>query len=527
MLFADKINTLWDEVSWGADSFMRGSLYRVQSNAVSRGSIGGSDITDYYALDLVGGDYTLYVSTEGLNASAISNTSFKAEIVDGVGNLIFVEDGNHPDPYTDAITFSYDSSSDYYLKITSLSGVAFNYAAATYPTVMFPETDDYPESAATTGSLPIGGTSNGAIEAAGDYDWFKVVLTAGTTYRFEALGTDTSNGSLADPYLEIYDNSGANLKSDDDSGAGFNADLTFTPASSGTYFIAASEGSDLYTGTYTVRATVVTSEPLEPPAADDWRLYAGSAFQGAVGGSGRVFGTAGIEKVAVFDLPGNVVFDATFNKGGDTIRIFGDAADWTIARSASYAVLSDGDTFAQIPFGTFGTSIMFDDGTRMLRYDQQTSELLIGAQVLGTTTATIVASADATADLTGLTAEGAGTLIVAQESIAFAGGNLKVLGTNSSEGIGLLFGIVQLDASFNKGGDVIGFGSEATTFYVQRSGSTAIFENQLLNVSVPVGPQGTEMQFVDDTRTLFYDINQSGYFLGTQAITTDPAPLIA
>lgn len=54
--------------------------------------------------------------------------------------------------------------------------------------------DDYLASAATTGTVAVGGSATGTIETTGDADWFKVTLTAGTTCEFKLEGSDTGQG---------------------------------------------------------------------------------------------------------------------------------------------------------------------------------------------------------------------------------------------------------------------------------------------------------------------------------------------
>jgi len=55
--------------------------------------------------------------------------------------------------------------------------------------------DNYSNITSTTGAVSVGGTRNGAIEAAGDTDWLRITLTAGRRCRFdlERLGTSQGN----------------------------------------------------------------------------------------------------------------------------------------------------------------------------------------------------------------------------------------------------------------------------------------------------------------------------------------------
>jgi serralysin len=112
-------------------------------------------------------------------------------------------------------------------------------------------------SVVTTGTITVGGIAAGFVNTSGDHDWYRITLVAGETYRFNLDGT--LNG-LADPYLYLRDASGALLRSDDDSGPGFNSQITYTATQSGVYYLdasafASSNGST-GTGGYTLTAAI-------------------------------------------------------------------------------------------------------------------------------------------------------------------------------------------------------------------------------------------------------------------------------
>ena len=122
--------------------------------------------------------------------------------------------------------------------------------------------DDYTQDATTAGSVEVGGISTGEIESTGDRDWFAVELVAGQTYRIDLRGSQTSDGTLRDPFLRgIYDADGNRISgtTNDDGGAGLNSRVTFTATESGTYYIAA--GAYSGRGTYEVEVTD-TSPPI-------------------------------------------------------------------------------------------------------------------------------------------------------------------------------------------------------------------------------------------------------------------------
>lgn len=83
----------------------------------------------------------------------------------------------------------------------------------------------------------------------------------------------------------------------------------------------------------------------------------------------RVVGTNADETVTVA-ASAHVEFDPSFNRGGDEIVLEGEAASYEGRVEGSNLVLdsaSGGEV--SIPFGSSGTLLTFDDGSRILRFD--------------------------------------------------------------------------------------------------------------------------------------------------------------
>ena len=93
-----------------------------------------------------------------------------------------------------------------------------------------------------------------SINAIGDQDYYQVTLTAGVTYEFGLYAYGPVNGNpagpmamhLTDPLLELYGADGTTLVVSADGGAattynnansGFDVLLTFTPTTTGTYYL--------------------------------------------------------------------------------------------------------------------------------------------------------------------------------------------------------------------------------------------------------------------------------------------------
>jgi hypothetical protein len=133
--------------------------------------------------------------------------------------------------------------------------------------------DDFAGNADTAGRLAIGGSVTGELEIAGDTDWFAVPMDAGETYVFTLQGQPSGRGSLNDPYLALYDQSGAMLASNDDYD-GLESRLDFTPDSSGVFFLEARGFADSI-GSYTLAAQEAGAPgdirfgEIEPEAAAD------------------------------------------------------------------------------------------------------------------------------------------------------------------------------------------------------------------------------------------------------------------
>ena len=138
--------------------------------------------------------------------------------------------------------------------------------------------DDFAAGTETSGTVAVGSSTTGDIETSGDRDWFAVTLEAGKTYRIDLEGSETTAGTLRNPYLRgVYDADGVRLAgtTNDDGGVVYNSRVFFTAPEAGTYYVAAGAHEDRE-GTYTLSVTEVT---------DDFAAGTGTTGAVAVGGS--------------------------------------------------------------------------------------------------------------------------------------------------------------------------------------------------------------------------------------------------
>ncbi|MBF0158507.1 MAG: pre-peptidase C-terminal domain-containing protein [Magnetococcales bacterium] len=134
-------------------------------------------------------------------------------------------------------------------------------------------TDDYAGTTSTTGKVTVDAPTTGNIEVAADADWFGVTLTGGKNYFFSLEGSATSQGTLANPFLQLLGANGAQIVSDDDNGTGLNAQIQYLVSQDGNYLVSA---KGVATGTGTYRLSVL---------ADDYLATTSTAGSLTVGGS--------------------------------------------------------------------------------------------------------------------------------------------------------------------------------------------------------------------------------------------------
>jgi serralysin len=98
------------------------------------------------------------------------------------------------------------------------------------------ETSDAPGSGLTQYHMAEGDEFLGVLSV-GQHDWVAVSLAAGTTYSFGAVGLGVLGAGVTNPKIILHDADGLILTRNDDGGPGQSAGLTFTAATSGTYYL--------------------------------------------------------------------------------------------------------------------------------------------------------------------------------------------------------------------------------------------------------------------------------------------------
>src|SRR4029079_18664546 len=94
---------------------------------------------------------------------------------------------------------------------------------------------------------------SGQLNFVGDHDWVKVFLSNTNTYKFY-LSLQNSSSLEGDAKIAINFENGTPVlgASNDDGGVGVNALLSFTPLTTGFYYIDISDALESHTGDYSL-----------------------------------------------------------------------------------------------------------------------------------------------------------------------------------------------------------------------------------------------------------------------------------
>ena len=246
---------------------------------------------DWFSVQLTAGqDYTFDVSGAESGGGTLADPFLVLRDGDGT----FIEQDDDGGTGVDAsVTFTPATSGTYWLEVRSFGtdpAGTYTVSAAETGSTTPPDdggrddggdgggdvpnpslTDDFSGDLSSSGSVALGGSMSGELELSLDRDWFGVQLTAGQDYTFDVSGSDSGGGTLADPFLVLRDDGGTFIEQNDDGGTGVDASITFTPTTSGTYWLEVRSFGTDPVGTYTVSAAEAgsTTPPDGGGASDD------------------------------------------------------------------------------------------------------------------------------------------------------------------------------------------------------------------------------------------------------------------
>ncbi|MBE9610634.1 Ig-like domain-containing protein [Chitinilyticum piscinae] len=258
----------------------------------------------------------------------------------------------------------------------------FNFTTRSDATTVSP-VDDY--ASGSTGLLSVGGSANGVINFADDYDFFRVSLTAGKTYTFELKRSGAS--PLDDPYLQLYSTSGNWLLDNNDGGAAGNAKITFKASVSGTYYLCAWDAS-AGIGGYTLSAsladllapTLKSAAPANSSVNIDPSSNLVLTFSEAIKAGSGVVQLYRVDGTLVKEI--NILDATQVSIGGSTLTINPDTdlntlTSYYIKMAAGVVTDLAGNKYAGL---STTTALKFTTGMFAVNGDDSANSLLGGAQ---------------------------------------------------------------------------------------------------------------------------------------------------
>lgn len=229
----------------------------VRIGATRAGVIGHAGDRDWLAVTLVAGRSYRFA------ADRVTLATPDVVLRDATGTAL-ATGMPQPGSYSSDITFRCVASGKHFLDVgsTTATGLGRYVAAAADIT----PADDGVAGTWATGRVAVGGSVTGTVELPGDRDWFAIDLAARQPYRFRLDGT-----TLYNPNLFLRDATGTLLAYNDDF-SGRNAEIVYTPAADGTFWLDA--GSRAGTGGYAISVERATAGPQ---SGDDAGTDAGTA----------------------------------------------------------------------------------------------------------------------------------------------------------------------------------------------------------------------------------------------------------
>ena len=277
---------------------------------------------DWYAVSLTAGHrYQIDLMGTATNSGTLSDP-YLYGLYNSAGTLLAnSSDDDNGEGANSRVSIEIASSGTYYIS-------AGAYGTAT-GTAMLGVTDlgvsDIAANTATTGTISVGGSVSSNIYQSGDQDWFAATLTGGTTYTINLNALTSSATPLSDPlFAGVYNSSGSLISGtgNDDFGGTTNSQVSFTPTSSGTYYLAAA-GYSSYTGYYTLSVSAGGSSTTPVTPSTDIAGDASTTGRIAVGSSvTTTIGTAGDRDWYAISLTAGHSYDIALNGhdgGGGTL----------------------------------------------------------------------------------------------------------------------------------------------------------------------------------------------------------------
>lgn len=283
-------------VAEGADAADDSSTaYAIEIGDTFTGTLSEPGDRDWVEIRLTAGlSYDIDLTGQPSGTGTLSDPYLR--LYDGGGGLIDLDDDGG-DGTEARLSVTPDSTGVYYAAAGSYGDTyAGSYALSVDHARS--EGTDAPENSTTPYALRVGESFSGEIDSASDRDWIAVDLTAGDRYAIRLQGTDAGAGPLGDPYLRLYDDTGA-LIAGTTEGTGSDPVLTVVASYSGTHYLSAA-AFHAGTGSYDLSVAAAPTSPAPTTASLEVLAdYLVNGYWADTGGSAHRFDTSADNRITV------------------------------------------------------------------------------------------------------------------------------------------------------------------------------------------------------------------------------------
>jgi Ca2+-binding RTX toxin-like protein len=318
-------------------------LFRFTAAGMRDFSGGADGVSTYFGVDGAHLDLSLSYHNQ-VDAQGVNDHQDLADWENGFGDSFGAGGGGFP-----------TQPSDTDLKVLDVLG----WTPRT-PDAPFTAGDDFASAITDTshpfGQLTLGAAAQGTLQAAGDRDWFAVQVQPGD-YLISETGAGGGGGSLADPFLRVYEAAdGALIRQADDIIPGQNLDsrLVIHVGVASTLYVAAGSHLDAGAGSYSV--SVLAGAPAATAGNDQLFGDIGGATFNAGAGDDLIVGRDAPNYLRGDEgndsIQGGAAFDdINGNMGNDTAH-GGEGDDWVVGGKDDDALF--GDDGGDIVYGNLG-----------------------------------------------------------------------------------------------------------------------------------------------------------------------------
>ena len=221
--------------------------YAISPGDTFQGTISGETDMDWVRIDMVAG--TVYtVTMTGTGATPLLDTLLV--LYDSTGQFVTFNDDRAQGDLSSEMQFTATADGTYYINAQSYytsnvnetfvdtGDYVISVSSSDAVPVVLDETTDAAANTSTSYAITPDDTFVGNLSDGSDQDWIRVTLQAGEYYQITLVGAGLT--PLQDPYLSLYDASGALITDNDDRAYGdLTSALTYSSDTGGTFYLSA------------------------------------------------------------------------------------------------------------------------------------------------------------------------------------------------------------------------------------------------------------------------------------------------